>query len=65
MVACHNSTFVSEWRGKWKADEHLEESLRNEDLEQSTVPEAFLLLDLGISRIVLNSLKGAANDTVE
>jgi hypothetical protein len=47
---------VTYWCGEWERDEHLEESLRNEDLEQSAVPEALFLLDLSISRVVLAPL---------
>jgi hypothetical protein len=65
MITCHDGTLVSERRGEWKADEHLEEGLRDKDLEQSAVPEAFLLLDLGISRIILTSLNRTSSDAVE
>lgn len=65
VVAHHHSTFVSERGSERKTDQHLEEGLWNEDLEEGRVPETFFLFDFGISRIVLTTLYRTTGDPVE
>jgi hypothetical protein len=65
VVSHHDSSLVSERCSEGQRDDHLHERFGEEDLEQSGVPEVFLILGFGISWVVFSSLEGAVGDAVE